>query len=304
MKKNLLHIFVFASATMLLVPQVLAKGGNHEAARKEVQPQVQAAQKRTIDKRRQEAVKEALDAVLATRAALAALEKGDSKEALAHLEIANGKLALLLARYPDLGLIPVDSEAIVIDYKGDLKSIEKTVEEAEDLLDDGKVQEARALLSPLASEIRITTTNLPLAIYSEAMKKVAPLVDAGKIKEAKAALVEALSTLVVTDSVIPLPLMRAEAMVKKASELAQGKNPDKDEINRLLDNAKYQLRLTQALGYGDIKKDYEPLYDQIEALSKKVSARSWGERLNEAIGKLRKALGGLHTRLAEPQKAR
>ncbi len=300
MHKKFMKPVLFIS--ILFSTAAFAKGENHAAAQQEVQPQVQAAKKKAINKKQQEAVKEALDAVLATRSALESLEAGENKQALAHLEIANGKLALLLARYPELGLIPIDSEAIVIDFTGDLEAIEETVEEAEDLLDDGKVQDARALLSPLASEIRFTTTNLPLAIYPDVMKKVAPLIDAGKIKQAKETLMEALSTLVVTESVIPLPLLRAEAMVRKASDLVHEKNPKMDEILRILENSKYQLQVAQALGYGDIKKDYKPLYQQIEQLEKKVKARSWGEAMNQAVEKFQRALGALRARVAEQKK--
>ncbi len=299
----ILLIQAFVLSLIFITGLAYSKGGSDETARKEVQPQVQAAQQKAIERKQAEAVKEALDAVLATRSALEALEQGKTKQALAHLEIANGKLALLLARYPELGLIPVDSEAIVIDFKGDIKTIEKTVDEAEDLLDDGQVQDARALLSPLASEIRFTTTNLPLAIYPEVMKKVAPLVEAGQMKEAKETLLEALSTLVITESVIPLPLLRAEAMVRKASELVQAKNPDKEEILRILGNAKYQLELTQALGYGDIEKGYKPLYQQIKQLEKKVESNAWGDALNQAVEKFQRALSGLRDRIGEPQKS-
>ncbi len=277
---------------------------NHQATQKEVQPQVQAAKQQAIAKKKEEAVREALDAVLATRAALDALEKGKTKEALAHLEIANGKLTLLVARHPDLGLIPIDSEAIVIDFQGELETIKKAVDEAEDLLDDGKVQEARALLTPLASEIRITTTHLPLALYPEIIKKVAPLIDQGKIKEAKETLMEALDTLVITESVIPLPVLRAEAMLQKAAEIAKAKQPEEKEVLRYLDNAMHQLRIAQALGYGDIDKDYKGLYKSIKELEKRVKRQQWGERFDRAMEELRKALGKLHGRIAEPHPTR
>ncbi len=277
---------------------------NHQATQKEVQPQVQAAKQQAIAKKKEEAVREALDAVLATRAALDALEKGKTNEALAHLEIANGKLTLLVARHPDLGLIPIDSEAIVIDFQGDLETIKKAVDEAEDLLDDGKVQEARALLTPLASEIRITTTHLPLALYPEIIKKVAPLIDQGKIKEAKETLMEALDTLVITESVIPLPVLRAEAMLQKAAEIAKAKQPEEKEVLRYLDNAMHQLRIAQALGYGDIDKDYKGLYKSIKELEKRVKRQQWGERFDRAMEELRKALGKLHGRIAEPHPTR
>ncbi len=277
---------------------------NHQATQKEVQPQVQAAKRQAIAKKKEEAVREALDAVLATRAALDALEKEKTKEALAHLEIANGKLTLLVARHPDLGLIPIDSEAVVIDFQGDLKTIKKTVDEAEDLLDDGKVQEARALLTPLASEIRITTTHLPLALYPEIIKKVAPLIDQGKIQEAKNTLAEALNTLVITESVIPLPVLRAEAMLHKAAEAAKVEHPEQKEVLRYLDNAMHQLRIAQALGYGDIDKDYKGLYKSIKELEKRVKRQQWGKRFDEALEDLRKALSGLRSRIAEPHPSR
>ncbi|HEB77949.1 MAG TPA: YfdX family protein [Methylothermaceae bacterium] len=273
---------------------------NRQAVQKEVQPQVQTAKQQAIAKKKEEAVKDALDAVLATRAALSALEQGKTKEALAHLEIANGKLTLLVARYPDLGLIPIDSDALVIDFQGDLKAIKKAVDEAEDLLDDGKVQDARALLTPLASEIRITTTHLPLAIYPEIIKKVAPLIDQGKIDAAKQTLNEALNTLVVTESVIPLPVLRAEAMLNKAATAAKAKAPEEQEVLRYLDNAMYQLRIAQALGYGDIDKDYKGLYKAIKELEKKIKRRQWGERIDRAMEELRKALGELRVRIGEP----
>ncbi len=291
--------------TLLLVTALPAQAGgkDHQATQQEVQPQVQAEQRKTIRRGEEEVVKEAFEAVAATKAALAALDAGRTEEALAHLEIANGKLALLVARHPELGLIPIDSQAIIIDFEGDLKAIKKVVDEAEDLLDDGKVQDARALLTPLASEIRITTTNLPLALYPDIIKKVAPLIDQGKIKEAKETLVEALNTLVITESVIPIPVLRAEAMLRKAAELAHAKQPERGEVLRYLDNAKYQLRVAQALGYGDIDKDYKPLYDAIEDLEKQVKREQWGERLNAALEKLRKAVGLFRSEVSKPHEA-
>lgn len=279
-----------------------AAKNDHKATQEAVQQQVQSAGDKAIASKEAEAIKEALDAVLATRAALTALDQGRTKEALAHLEIANGKLSLLISRYPELGLIPISSEAIVIDYEGDLKSIKKAIDRVEDWLDDGEVQQARALLSTLASEIRITTTNMPLALYPDAIKEVAPLIDQGKIKEAKEALMEALNTLVITESVIPLPVLRAEAMIRKVYEEAHSKNPSPDEMLRYLDSAKYQLRVAQALGYGDIDTDYKPLYKAIDKLEDQAKSKKWGEALNRAIEKLQKALNAFKTDIAAPQK--
>lgn len=304
MQTNVPHYVMVVALSFSCFGLATAGEDNPQAVQKEVQPQVQAAKQQAITKKKKEAVQDALDAVVATRAALEALEKGKTQEALAHLEIANGKLTLLVARHPDLGLIPIDSEAVIIDFQGNLKTIKETVDEAEDLLDDGKVQEARALLTPLASEIRITTTHLPLALYPEIIKKVAPLIDQGKLKEAKETLMDALDTLVITESVIPIPVLRAEAMLRKAAKFAQAENPNAEEVLRYLNNARYQLRIAQALGYGDIDKDYKGLYKSIKELEKRVKRQQWGERFDKAMEDLRKALGRLRSRIAEPHPSR
>ncbi len=283
---------------------VFAAKNDHKATQEAVQQQVQSAGDKAIARKEAEAIKEALDAVLATRAALDALDQGKTKEALAHLEIVNGKLSLLLARYPELGLIPVSSEAVIIDYEGDLKSIKQAIKKVEDLLDDNEVQKARELLSTLASEIRITTTNLPLALYPAAVKDIAPLIDQGKIKEAKEALMAALNTLVITESVIPLPVLRAEAMVRKVYEEAHSKDPNPDEMLRYLKSAKYQLEIAQTLGYGEIDKDYKPLYEAIDKLEDQAKSKKWGETFDEAINKLKKALEVFKADIAEPKKTK
>lgn len=69
-----------------------------------------------------------------------------------------------------------------------MDSIKKAVKEAEDYLEEGKVQDARTLISGLMSQIDIRVTSISLATYPAAIKAVTPLIDQGKIDEAKAAL--------------------------------------------------------------------------------------------------------------------
>ncbi len=274
-----------------LVSLLLAWGlacGKPQSASKEVPQEPQAKQETTasvqagvdsaalaeMQKKRAQLVDEAIEAVFQTRNALFELDRGNTKKALDALAQAVGKLDLLLARAPDLKLVPIDVDSTMFDVYADIESINKAKKEALRLLKKGKVQQARQILIPLVSEIRIRVQYLPLATYPAAIKAVVPLIDAGKIDSAKMALHEALSTLVVKDIVIPLPILRAELMLQQAQELTKAsEEADRQQLQKLLENARYQLQLAEALGYGDIEKDYSDLYQQLNEIEKKLKGK-------------------------------
>ncbi len=264
-------------------------------ARKETTQSVQAAVDSTalaeMQKKRAELVDEAIAAVLQTQNALYDLEKGKTKEALDALAQAVGKLELLLARAPDLKLVPIDVDSTVFDVYTDLESINKAKKEALRLLKKGDAQRARDILIPLVSEIRIRVRYLPLATYPAAIKAVVPLIDAGRVDTAKVALHEALSTIVIKDIVIPLPILRARLMLQQAQTLTKGsEEADRAQLQRLLENARYQLQLAEALGYGDIEKDYKDLYQQLAEIEKKLkekgSTKGLFDRVADSVASL------------------
>jgi hypothetical protein len=182
------------------------------------------------------------------------------------------------------------------DVIGTLDEIEAMREQAEDLLEDGEVQRARGIIAGLASEMIIGVTNIPLASYPEAIKAVSPLIDEGKIEEAKVALQAALNTLVVTEHVIPSPILRAEQMLMKAEPLAEKKNrsqDEKQELEELLENARYHIELAKALGYGD-KNVYEEFFDQIKEIEEKTADKKAGkgyfDGIRQSLSKFRKSI--------------
>jgi soluble cytochrome b562 len=153
-----------------------------------VEEQVQKDIDAQAAERRKAMLQEARSALAETNAALTALDEGKTAEALDALARATGKLEILLARDPDLALAPVDVRYITQDLYGTVDDIRAAIDQVEALLDDGEVQEARALLSSLASEFVISVRNIPLAPYPDAIKAVTPLIDKGEIEEAKLAL--------------------------------------------------------------------------------------------------------------------
>ena len=232
-----------------------------------------------VDEKRKDISEEAMTAIRETENALIALDEKKPDEAISALERATGKLTVLLAREPGLALAPTAMHVTTRDVLSTLDEIHELRDKAEDLLEDGEVQKAREILAGLASEIVVAVTNLPLASYPEAVKAAIPLIDKGKIDQAKAALQSALSTLVVTERIIPIPILRAELILRAAEPLAENENRSKDEcqeLTELLENARYQVELAKALGYGD-KDDYKQLFEQIEEIEEKTEGDKAGK---------------------------
>lgn len=249
--------------------------------------------KSKVDK---QVVKEAADAANATQAALKALERNQPEQAHAALEVASGNLHLLLTRAPSLGLIPIDMQVRVFEGVTDLKTIKELEDKLDDLIDDGKYQTARPILDSLADEIRVNTLYLPLATYPSTINQIAPLIDQGKIDEAKQALVDLLETFVSEEEITPLSIIRAEEKLSEAFQLQRkgdlSKAGIKDRISRLVNEAHQNVKVAEALGYGS-KKDYEPLYDSMDALRKSIGTTGFeGEWL-----KIKKSLSGFKNKI-------
>ena len=260
---------------------------------KSVQPQVHDEIGRQEAQKRAELLAEAQSALEETRGAIAALDKGDKQAALAALARAKGKLDVVIARDPKLALAPVDVNTTILDLYATVDAVKGAVKRAKDDLADNRIQQARELLAGLASEARIDVVELPLATYPAALQAVVPLIDAGKNDEAKAALYTALNTLVIETIVIPLPKVRAQAMLKEADQLASTPNrtqEQNDRLNTLLDAARGQIQLAEALGYGG-KDEFKPLYAQLDEIKSKTqggkSGRGFFDKINQSLKSLK-----------------
>lgn len=261
----------------------------------------EATKQKLLREKQQKIEHEAQEVIQETRNALLAFQKQDGAKAMALLQKVSGKLDILLARHPDLKLIPASVEADVYDLNSDPEQVAKMVDAADDLLDDDKIQEARYILSALVSEIRISTTSMPLGVFPDAIKEAAALGGQGKTDEAAEALSDALNLLVTTTDIIPLPVLRAEALLSQASKLEHqsdlSQEQSRAEVIQLTDAAKQQLQLAQALGYGD-KENYEILYDSLDGIKDVVhsekSAATWS--------KIKQSLKDFKNKIIPPKK--
>ncbi|MRJ07061.1 MAG: hypothetical protein C6I01_06030 [Epsilonproteobacteria bacterium] len=237
---------------------------------KEVTEKVEDAQQKYMDQRTETISQEAVEIVKGVTEIVQALQKKEDKEQiLEKIATIIGKLEVLTARDPNMRLVPVDVRQEVIDYHGTPDDVEVVKSEVVGLIKAGEVQLARDLMLNLASELDIYITALPIGTYPVVLRAIVPLIEGDKFEEARRVLVEALETLVVEKVVLPLPILRAEQAIIRASELTKGKeDANREELKNLVQYAKEQLELAQALGYGRIEEDYKELFEEIEKIEK------------------------------------
>ncbi len=263
-----------------------------------------------IDEKRKTLLKDATSALDKTKEALKALDDGDSDAALEALAVATGKLQSVVARDPDLALAPVDVQLVQRDLLGDVDAIRKVREEIEDLVDDGKLQQARPLMRDFASEIVVETTNLPLATYPDAILKATAQIDAGDVETAKRTLATALGTVVVTEETIALPVLRAQLLLdaaekahgedegtaadtdaadsgstetESADEAAEAVEAEPLSPGEYVEAARNQLKIAEALGYGG-EDDFEELHENLDELDDKIDAEQDSGGIFDKIG--------------------
>ena len=99
------------------------------------------------EEKRKTLIADATSAIQETQAALKHLDEGKTKEAVAALERATGKLDIILARDPKLELAPAGVGVVTYDVQGGPDVVNQVRKQAEELINAGQLQEARRLLS-------------------------------------------------------------------------------------------------------------------------------------------------------------
>ncbi|HHI81533.1 MAG TPA: YfdX family protein [Rhizobiales bacterium] len=274
-------------AATIVARKIISKSALADAVKK-TRDSMTAEQKR--------AVEDAVATLQAVQKAIGALDKKDGKAAMKYLERAIGKIEVVLAIAPEMSLAPVGISSDVVDTQTSVKEIRKITNDAIALLKDGRLQDARPLVASLASELVIHVSEIPLETYPAAIKSAVPLIQKGKLKKARDVLATAMSTIVVENHVIPLPVVRAEAYLKRAevlAEKAKRSSKEEKELAGILKNARSQVELAEALGYGKAA-DFKHIYKQIAEISEKTRGGKYGKGFFDGI---KKSLSSLKSRL-------
>ncbi len=226
-------------------------------------------------------VSEAIESLKYAQNAVIALEHKDSKKATESLEKALGKLEVILAAKDAPKLLPIDNIIRVQEFVGTASDVDRAIKAVKELLDEGKVQEARALMIPLVSEIDMTVVNLPLASYPDALKLAAKYIHDGQPDKAKEVLYIALSTFTQVTHIVPIPLLESTDLIAAAQRIAK---ENKDLALKYLDAASDALDVAQKLGYvSESTTTYKMLHDQIKAVQKEIKGKNKAEKLFEEL---------------------
>ncbi len=226
-------------------------------------------------------VQEAIESLKFAQAAVIDLEHSDAKKATEDLEKALGKLEVIMAAKDAPKLLPIDNVIRAQEFVGTAKDVEVAVETAKKLLDDGKVQAARAIMMPLVSEIDITVVSLPLASYPDALKLAAKYVHDGKLDKAKEVLYIALSTFTEVTQIVPIPLLESADLIAAASRVAK---EDKQRALMYLDAASDALDVAEKLGYvSESEVTYKLLHEKIKAVQKEIKGENKAEKLFDSL---------------------
>ncbi len=214
--------------------------------------------------------------------AIKLLKEEKDAEALTALQNATGKFDLALAADPELALVPVDGYVSLFDLITTPDVVKQQIKDVKALLDDGKIQDARELLSTLRDEMEISTVYLPMGTYPDSIKLATKYLIDKKREQAISILDTTIGSLVTKSASIPLGLVRAKSLIEQASKL--DKEKDKEKILNLTNSAREQLEIANLLGYTQERlESYVDLKKQIVNLEKEIKGKNVVEKLYEEL---------------------
>jgi YfdX protein len=241
-------------------------------AEQTARPDVEQERKNAEEQASKSLDQDAIAAIDDTTKAVQDINANKPKDALSDIELATGKINILLARNPSTALIPVAYEVDVIDTAPhDENVLKQLIAAAIKAVDSRDFPSGRLFLHTLMSEIRVSTTNLPLASYPAALSDAAKALDQANTSGASNTLLTALNTLVVVEQVVPLPIILARTAITQAEQKSK---TDKNAAQTLLEVARKELDRGKALGYNTGADEYASLDKEISNLQKQVRAGS------------------------------
>ncbi len=275
------QLLTVALVGLLISAQAFGSTATTQKGRESVKEKVQELK----GKRESLPFRQALKALSYTDQAIALLHQGKRDEALKLIKQAQNSLNSFLKSYPKMQLLPLSQQIVVMEFNGGIKEAESSIEKVKELLKEGRVQDARLILSGLADEIDVVTTYLPIGVYSQVLSLTKDYLEKGKTAEALKTLALVRGSLIVEEVPIPIPFIKAQRFVSEALKVSQ---KDKKRAVEFLEAARRELQLAKVLGYA---YDYKDLYRQLEneikeAESKIKAGEESSSLLKEIEGKI------------------
>lgn len=245
-----------------------------------------------IDLGNQFIVMDAANALVNVRNAMIAIRQNSYGNAREHLTQALGKVELLLRANQKSALAGVNVE-INLGVKN-AKEAYSIINELDSLFKKKEYQKVRDLASLLSNEILISRESLSISKFNEVLKQADQYFRAKNYERALQELNNVLEATSFEYSTIPLPVVRANRMIAEAVYLINKEEVEYDNVEILLNNAAYEIKFAELLGYGKEETDFKSLVQKIESLKKSVSEKNDTilrediKDLNESINQTRK----------------
>ncbi len=214
-----------------------------------------------------------LKTIAETQAVVQDIEENKIDNAKNDLQTLIGKLDVYLTKNPSAALIPIDVSYHKVETINNIDSVRALAKAVKKAVNDGYYQVAKTLLQGMTSEMVISTAYVPVVTYLQGLKLAATLLDENKPDQAMVIMQEALSTIAVTNISIPLPVLKAQIYIDEAANLYAKDHSNVKQIVNLLDNADYQLKLAEEMGYGKRDQEFKTLYKAIKELKRSVKAK-------------------------------
>ncbi len=268
------------------VQDTIVKPEKSNVTKEQMAKDISESIKKDFEIKENESNLKALEIVGETQKVINWIDKDKNKQAKDEMAKLIGNLEILITKNPEVVLVPLTTEYSINDIVIDINTAKQIVKDAKKAMKKGYYQAAKELLSGLTSEYNIVTTYLPVGTYPEAMKLAAAKLDENKNDEAKKILLQALNTLVIKEDNIPMPVLKAEEYISVAATTMTGsENSKKDIAAILLDNADYQLKLAEIMGYGKKDKEFKELASAIKTLKKAIKKDKETKSLFEDLSK-------------------
>jgi len=277
MRKTILSTLV----SSLLLANIAYAKSNEALSSKQVALKATQTATHKVEDNKVKLVQEAINSLKLAAKALDDLNQNKPEDAKKDIELALGKLESILAVEHTPKLLPIENRITVKNFAGSAKDVEIALEKVKALLNAGKVQEARILLSTLQSEIDLTVVSLPLVSYPDALKLASKYIIEGKTNEAKKVLALALSTFTEVTQVIPIPIVNSIELIATASKIAK---ENKEQALKHLAYASAELDKAEKLGY--VSKSavtYKQLHELIKKIEKEVKGPNKAEKLFQEL---------------------
>lgn len=245
-----------------------------------------------IDLGNQFIVMDAANALGNVKDAMIAIRQKNYRNAREHLTQAMGIVELLLRANQKSALAGVNAE-INLGVKN-AKEAYSIINELDSLFKNKEYQKVRDLASLLSNEILITRESLSISKFNEVLNQADQYFRAKNYGRALQELHNVLATTSFEYTILPLPVVRAERMIAEAVTLIDKEEVEYDNIEILLNNAAYEIKFAELLGYGKQETNLRSLVQKIESLKKSVSEKNDTvlrediKDLNESINQTKK----------------